>query len=253
MENARVCLTKLLEENSEILTMGDFSCKEVSWEDWTTEGSETSWGARLLELAIENILTQWVQDNTRFRGSNMPSRLDLVFTKDHIKIEAIKYTTPLGKSDHVLLEFLATESCPSTRKEVHKNEWLDYSKTNFRQLIQYFDEVDWSTTFQLRDIEEKWNSFLEIYNKGVERWVPKKSTRNLYKKEWYNKKCAAAKQEREKAWKRWKKNKRHDLWANYIRKRNEYVKTHRFEQKNYEKNIVDKCKDKPKLFYKYIN
>ncbi len=30
--------------------MGDFNCKEVSWEEWTTEGSENSWGSKLLEL-----------------------------------------------------------------------------------------------------------------------------------------------------------------------------------------------------------
>ena len=40
---------------------------------------------------------------------------------------------------------------------------------------------------------------------------------------------------------------------NYINKRNEYVKIRREEQRNYEKNIVNKCKDHPKLFYRYIN
>ncbi len=59
--------------------------------------------------------------------------------------------------------------------------------------------------------------------------------------------------EREKAWNKWRTNKRLDLWNNYIRKRNEYVKTCIDEQKNFEKNVVEKCKDQPKLFYKFIN
>ncbi len=34
--------------------------------------------------------------------------------------------------------------------------------------------------------------------------------------------------------------------------RNEYVKIRRGEEKGYEKGIVEKCKGKPKLFYKFI-
>lgn len=67
LEDTRTCLAELLEENDDILLMGDFNCKEISWENWTTEGSESSWGNKLLDLAIENVLTQWVTDDTRFR------------------------------------------------------------------------------------------------------------------------------------------------------------------------------------------
>ena len=40
---------------------------------------------------------------------------------------------------------------------------------------------------------------------------------------------------------------------NYVNKRNEYVKIRREEQRNYEKDIVNKCKEHPKLFYRYVN
>ncbi len=64
-----------------MLIMGDFNCKEVTWETWTTEGSNDSWGSRLLDWAMENTLTQWVENNTRFMGEDEPFRLDLIFTK----------------------------------------------------------------------------------------------------------------------------------------------------------------------------
>ncbi|MPC64257.1 hypothetical protein E2C01_058369 [Portunus trituberculatus] len=35
------------------------------------------------------------------------------------------------------------------------------------------------------------------------------------------------------------------------KKRNEYVRIRKVEQNNHDRNIVDKCKDQPKLFYKY--
>ncbi len=39
------------------------------------------------------------------------------------------------------------------------------------------------------------------------------------REEWYNRKCAEAKQVKEKAWNKWRKNKRIDLWNEYKRKR----------------------------------
>ena len=35
--------------------------------------------------------------------------------------------------------------------------------------------------------------------------------------------------------------------------RNEYVRVRREEEKSYEKDIVDKCKEEPKPFYRFIN
>ena len=39
----------------------------------------------------------------------------------------------------------------------------------------------------------------------------------------------------------------------YINERNECVKICREEKRNYEKDITDKCKENPKLFYRYVN
>ncbi len=72
-------LKKMVMESSDIVTVGDFNCKEINWETLTTTGSENSWSNRLLNWAVENLMTQQV--DTRFSGRDKPSRLDLVFTK----------------------------------------------------------------------------------------------------------------------------------------------------------------------------
>ena len=131
---------------------------------------------------------------------------------------------------------------------------MKYSNANFKQLRKYFGEIDWSELFGTNDTEEKWTKFLDIYNEGVKKWVPKRSTKDLAKKkEWYNRRGTDTRLEKEEAWEKERKNKRHDLWTTYVRKRNEYVRICRTEQRNYERSIVDKCKDQPKLFYKFIN
>ncbi|MPC69390.1 hypothetical protein E2C01_063613 [Portunus trituberculatus] len=95
--------------------MGDFNCKEMHWEDMATEGDEDSWGYMLLELTMEYTMTQWIHENTRFRNSEEPSRLDFLFTTEPEIVDGVEYKTPLAKSDHVLIV--------ATFKEVIGKEW----------------------------------------------------------------------------------------------------------------------------------
>ena len=62
-----------------------------------------------------------------------------------------------------------------------------------------------------------------------------------------------AKRKKDRAWKGYKINRSYSNWEQYKQARNEYTKVRRDEQRNYEKKIVEKCADKPKLFYKFIN
>ena len=61
--------------------MGDFNCSEVKWENYECSGESNSWGNRLLKLTMENAMKQWVTENTRYRGENEPTRLDVVLPK----------------------------------------------------------------------------------------------------------------------------------------------------------------------------
>ena len=35
-----------------------------------------------MDLVMNNIMTQWIKENTRFRGNEVPSRLDILLTKE---------------------------------------------------------------------------------------------------------------------------------------------------------------------------
>ncbi len=106
LKDTMECLRRLLKEKNKILIIGDFKCKEVSWESWSTEGSEASWGKKVLELVIDNFLTQWVKENMRFRGNDKSSRLDLIITREPDIIEEMNYKNPIGMNDHVLIEYI---------------------------------------------------------------------------------------------------------------------------------------------------
>ena len=131
-------LGEVITGSDNLILMGDFNCGEVCWEEWTTEGSENSWGYTLLNLVMENTMTQWITEATRYRGEDEPSRLDLVFSKEPEVIETVRYKTPLGKSDHILLEYEVITDKMEEKREEHKIGRLNYWKTNFDELKKIF-------------------------------------------------------------------------------------------------------------------
>ena len=115
LEDTRRSLKNVLEKNNKTIIMGDFNCKEVCWELLSIEGGENSWGNMLLDMTMKHTMTQWVQEKTRFRNNEDPSRLDLVFTKEPDIVNKIKYKTPIGKNYHILLEIELKEKASVER------------------------------------------------------------------------------------------------------------------------------------------
>ena len=250
------CIQKLLIDSKNITIMGDFNCKEVNWEEWNTPGTQETWGDRLLKLAMENILTQWITKSTRFQGSINPTRLDLVFTKEPELVDQVRYQCPLGNSDHILLELdLSAAGGDKVRMEDHKNGRYHFGKADFMGLKQFYMDTNWRKFDEATNIYEKWTEFLKVYNEGVERYVPKMNTIKVKKNEWFNHKCEKARKLKEETWNRWrgKGGNNRNLWEKYTNARNEYTRILREEKRNYEKSIVDKCKAEPKLFYRFVN
>ena len=107
-----------------------------------------SWGNRLLQLAMDNVLTQWVTKNTRFRANEEPSILDLVFTKEPELIEKVIYKSPIAKSDHVAIEIDLGVRVDEIRKEEYKETRYNFGKTNFTELQRFFEHTDWTAFYQ---------------------------------------------------------------------------------------------------------
>ena len=87
----------------------------------------------------------------------------------------------------------------------------------------------------------------------MEKYVPKGRVNCKTGNEWYNAVCEKARQGKINAWNRWRKMRTQARWKNYVDARNECVKIMRNEKLNYEKDIMDKCKSNPKLFFRHIN
>ena len=70
--------------------------------------------------------------------------------------------------------------------------------------------------------------------------------------EWFNHKCVEAKEKRDLLWNRYRRHNSENAYERYRQARNEYTKVRKQAQITFEKDIVEKSKDQPKLFYSYI-
>ena len=77
---------------------------------------------------------------TRQRGSDNPSLLDLVFTKNHLEIDHIDYQPHVGRSDHSVLvfDFTLEGELPVDETPVTK---LNVFKSDFPKMINIFSQT----------------------------------------------------------------------------------------------------------------
>ena len=208
-------LEKLSDKNHRILITGDFNAKEIDWEKMEAGKEGDTWNSKLLEFATEHILTQHVRDNTRIRGDDEPSRLDLVFTRERDIVRNMGHHPPLGKSDHMVLEWdLVVEGIEEEEVEQHREVRYNFSKANFADLRCFFGRFDWSIMHRLKSVDEKYKKFMEIYLEGVDTCVPKYEQRAVQnKKPWFNRRCEKAKRLKDLAWNRARRHPSERAWA----------------------------------------
>ena len=83
-----------------------------------------------------------------------------------------------------------------------------------------------------KEVQEKYNIFMETYRAGVTKFVPKYKPREEGKQDWFNARCASAKERRDGAWKRWKRNRNlRNKKTSKQREMSRYMKVRKEEKK----------------------
>ena len=73
-------LHKMENKSQDIILTGDFNC-EINWETLEAKSHPNNWNENLLDLITDHCLHQHVNKPTRRRGTDKPSMLDLIFTR----------------------------------------------------------------------------------------------------------------------------------------------------------------------------
>ena len=72
--------------------MGDFNLPNVDWESWNNKSDNTeTQDYKFIQCIQDNILYQHVNKPTRWRGTDTPHVLDLVFTNEENMVSEMEY------------------------------------------------------------------------------------------------------------------------------------------------------------------
>ena len=253
-ENLNKLIMKIASENmfNFVLTVGDGNFKMIDWSNQTCSLSENSKSFKFLETIKDAFFTQHIQQPTRGRGSDTPSTLDLIVTRNDDVIEGIEVEAPLGKSDHALIS--AKIACNFTPIPIKKTRY-QYDKADYKKLTGMLPK-DWASLFKGKNVNEMWQIFKEHLNAAIKESIPQKTViiNGRAKRGRRPDKRVRAKIKRKKRlWDQYIRTTDGQKYLEYCRIRNQVRAITRKIQKELEKSVAKAAKTNPKKFWQFVN
>ena len=120
--------------------LGDFNLREINWVTETSNVNENHIDTKFLEAVRDYYLFQHVKQVTRTRENQQDSLLDLILTNEENMIDNIRYLPPLGKSDHLVIQFSLITYINRFRTQTEK---FNFFKGNYDQLRTNLRNIAW--------------------------------------------------------------------------------------------------------------
>ena len=198
-------------ESDQILICGDFNFPKIDWVNHLVDAgsldSSDSVEVMFYDVCQDAYLHQHVLEATRFRGSDEPSLLDLILTRNELEIEKIRYDSPIGKSDHSVLvfDFTLEGYCEVEEFEAIKK---NYFKGDYVSINKALSEMDWSQLISMY-VYEKWNKFSSRYSELSELYIPNKSLQGVksQNQKWMTRETARLINEKAAKWNNYREDK----------------------------------------------
>ena len=124
--------------------MGYFNYGQIDWEAGVVDGPEDSDAASFHEMAQDLFLFQHVHF-PRFRDGCTPSRLDLVFSAEELMVDNMEVSSPVGKSDHVVLSWVFRYGNENSGERSRGQTKLNYRKGNYTDMSEALSQVNWDS------------------------------------------------------------------------------------------------------------
>ena len=241
------------------LIVGDFNFNNIIWKyDHGDDVNAVCSGLSDNELKIvntvrENLFSQHIDRPTRQRGKDIPHTLDLVLSYDTL-IQDIDYGSPLGLSDHSMLNF----TCQLHIDYVRNTNKFRWDKRNYNLLNEFLDNINWDDTLDPShcSVDTMWEKFKFIMMDGMNKYIPKSTqnetgTRKIFYP--FMKQLHALVREKRRLWNRWMRSRKDKVFRKYKTIRNKVKnETVKLIQQEQEKVSLE-YKVNPKKFWQYIN
>ena len=241
--------------------VGDFNFKDINWSSWSTFHNEESKEQKFIETVRDCFYHQHNLENSRRRGSDEPSLIDLVFTDEAMQISEVHHQSPLGNSDHDVLTFRFDCYLDYSKP---KKKFL-YDKANFLEMRKHLEDDGWREKFVAtakdKSVEEMWDSIKSMIMDMRGSFVPEKECACAPK--WkdiggfpVNSAAKEAIKEKHAAHRNWMNSLRHgDPITARERFRKASNKTKRLIRKckrQFESSIAESSKTNPKPFWAHV-
>ena len=180
---AEICaiLQDVAETPHSLLLLGDFNYPEIDWSSNMSKAGVAHHSNKFIHATQENLLTQHVEESTRFRHGQTPSLLDLILSNEAGLVEDLKYLAPIGLSDHALLAF-SVKCFPTGYQHAPHQCRRNYRKGNYEKGRMLLHQTDWST-MGVETVENSWMFLKKKLEEVCEEIIPKqhvKQRRNIY-------------------------------------------------------------------------
>ena len=240
------------QSNNKIILMGDFNWPNIDWQSCSSSNSHGS-ETKFLDILRKNYLSQHIDKPTRIRGDDEPHILDLVITNEPF-IDHIEYLAPLGKSDHSILNI----HCCAQAQKITKVDKYNYAKADFDGLRDSC-KMNWEDILCpfSSELEDMWAHFIKELQNRISQYIPKQKDFNAIKKDTWKRPLNSSLRQliarKNRLWTRYMETRDATIHKKYKSIRNKVRNETRKLQIEEQRQVASKCKENPKIFWKFIN
>ncbi len=191
---------------SEIIVLGDFNVHNSSW--LSHSFSTDTAGREAEQFSILNCFSQLVCGPTRIpdNGTDHPQTLDLFLSNKSDNYYTPLISSPLGSSDHCLIQVQQAIPPPSKCVPNKKTVWK-YESADWDGLRDFIAVFPWKEACFSSCPSATASSISEIILLGMDMFIPKQSKNfKASSPSWFNSSCQAAVKKKNLAFKNWKSN-----------------------------------------------
>ena len=249
-------LSELSSLKPHLVSMGDINLKGIDWVNMVPPGSNSEDFAHRFVACLQDLyLTQHVKENTRQRGNDAASCLDLVITSDENYVLNLEQLAPLGKSDHSIIKFETPFKPPPNIPKIK----VCYDKGDYHGLNEHLAKFNWDSELGEfpDDVNKQWEFFKTKYLEAESKFIPRKKiyingklNKKLSVK--FDRKTLALRKKKNHLWSKMRKNlASEEEQLSFRRLRNKVKSLCAKAKKVVEKKIAKNAKSNPKGFWAY--
>ena len=232
-----------------LVIIGDFNFKEIDWNLCMSKAPDSHYTHKFVCTVQDCFLTQHVLAPTHHMPNKTPSNLDLVLSSEEDMISELKHSPPLGNSHHDCLSFkvrcyIELSHGNSRSRNVHK--------ANFESMAHAVAESTITQDLYTLDVHSGWNTMANLLKTLEVQHAPLKNNYRKKRHPYSNNRLLRAKRKKDSLYAEYRQTGNLIAKLRFSKAKNDLRNLTRKLRRDYEADLVQSIKEKPKLFWKYI-